>query len=293
MPAPSIFVVGFGRLGSALTGGLADAGWKVAAHARSARRRARLRQLRIPSLPLARLGDFDLVFLAVPDGEVSAVARAAEPYLTRGQVLAHGAGALPLAPLDGARRRGAHAGSLHPVQALAGGPLARGVTAAIDGDRVALRILSLAATDLGLLPVRVPEAGRLLYHAAATISANLCMALADMATEAWTASGAPPERALGALVPLLRGALENLAMKGLPGALTGPASRGDAEVVARQLGALRGDIADVYRLLSRRLVDLAERGGLAAGKAAKVRAALRGRGSAPPARTQGGEGKRE
>ena len=97
------------------------------------------------------------------------------------------------------------------------------------------------------------------------------------------ASGAPPERALGALVPLLRGVVENLAMKGLPGALTGPASRGDAEVVARQLGALRGDAAEVYRMLSRRLVDLAERGGLGAEKAAKVRRALRGRVPARPA----------
>jgi predicted short-subunit dehydrogenase-like oxidoreductase (DUF2520 family) len=283
MTAPSLFVVGFGRLGSALARGLADAGWKVAAHARSARVRARLRQLCIPSLPLARAGDFDLVFLAVPDGEVSAVARAVERHLARGQVLAHGAGALPLAPLDGARRRGAHPGSLHPVQALAGGPFARGVTAALDGDRVALRLLSRAATDLGLLPIRVPEVGRVLYHASATISANMCMALADMAVEAWVASGAPPERALGALVPLLRGAVENLALKGLPGALTGPASRGDAEVVAQQLGALQGDAAEVYRLLSRRLVDLAERGGLGAEKAAKMRTALRGRVPARPA----------
>jgi predicted short-subunit dehydrogenase-like oxidoreductase (DUF2520 family) len=277
MSAPSLFVVGFGRLGSALARGLAGASWSVAAHARSARGRARLRRLRVPSLPLARAGDFDLVFLAVPDGEVGAAVRSVERYLVRGQVVAHGAGALPLAPLEGVRRRGAHPGSLHPVQALAGGPLARGVTAAIDGDRVALRLLSRAATDLGLLPIRVPEPGRVLYHAAATISSNLCMALADMAVEAWAASGAPPERALNALVPLLRGAVENLATKGLPGALTGPASRGDAEVVARQLGALSGDTAEAYRLLSRRLVDLAERGGLDAGKAAQVRAALRGR----------------
>jgi predicted short-subunit dehydrogenase-like oxidoreductase (DUF2520 family) len=85
------------------------------------------------------------------------------------------------------------------------------------------------------------------------------------------------------LVPLLRGAVENLALKGLPGALTGPASRGDAEVVARQLGALQGDAAEVYRLLSRRLVDLAERGGLGAEKAAKMRTALRGRVPARPA----------
>ncbi len=282
MTAPSIFVVGFGRLGSALARGLAGAGWNVAAHARSACGRARLRQLRIPSLPLSRAGDFDLVFLAVPDGQVSAVARSVERYLTCGQVLAHGAGALPLTPLDGARRRGAHPGSLHPVQALAGGPFIRGVTAAVDGDRVALRLLFRAAADLGLSPIRVPESGRVLYHAAATISANLCMALADMAVEAWTASGAPSERALGALVPLFRGAVENLAMRGLPGALTGPASRGDVEVVARQLGVLKGDAAEVYRLLSRRLVNLAERGGLDAGKAAEVRATLRGRGPARP-----------
>lgn len=277
MTAPSLFVVGVGRLGSALARDLADVGWRVAGHARSPRGRARLRRLRVPSLPLARAGEFDLVFLAVPDGEVSAAARAVECHLARGQVVAHGAGALTLAPLARVRRQGAHPGSLHPVQALAGGRLLPGVTAALDGDRVALRLLSRAASDLRLAPIRVPEPGRVLYHAAATLCANLCMSLADMAVETWTASGAPPERALRALVPLLRGAVENLAAKGLPGALTGPASRGDADVVARQLAALRGDTAEVYRLLSRRLVDLAERGGLEAAKAARVRAALRRR----------------
>jgi predicted short-subunit dehydrogenase-like oxidoreductase (DUF2520 family) len=290
MTAPSVFVVGFGRLGSALARGLAAAGWEVACHARSARTRARLRRSRMSCLPLSRAGDFALVFLAVPDSEVSAAARAVEPYLRRGQVIAHGAGALPLAPLDGVRRRGAHPGSLHPVQALAGGPIAPNVTAAIDGDRVAIRLLSRAAADLRLSQIRVPETGRVLYHAAATISANLCMALADMAAEAWAASGAPPERALRALVPLLRGAVENLATRGLPGALTGPASRGDAAVVGRQLAALRGDAAEVYRLLSRRLVDLAERGGLEARRAAEVRAVLDGRRPARPAPARGRAG---
>ena len=285
MTAPSLLVVGFGRLGSAITLGLADAGWKVAAHARSARGRARLRRQRICSLPLARAGDVDLVFLAVPDEQVSAAAHAVAPHLTRGQVVAHGAGALPLAPLHCVRSRGAHPGSLHPVQALAGGRFTPGITAAIDGDRVALRLLRRTADDLGLVSIRVPEQGRVLYHAAATISANLCMALADLAAEAWMASGAPPERAVAALVPLLRGAVENLASRGLPGALTGPASRGDAAVVARQLAALQGDAAEVYRLLSRRLVDVAVRGGLDARRAARVRAVLdERRRKAPPSR---------
>jgi hypothetical protein len=77
--------------------------------------------------------------------------------------------------------------------------------------------VSRSASSHALPPIRVPEAGRVLYHAAATMSANLGMALADMAAEAWAASGAPPERALRALVPLLHGAVENLAAKGPPG----------------------------------------------------------------------------
>src|SRR5512142_1547423 len=197
MTSPSRFVVGAGRLGAALAEGLADAGWRVAAHARSPRGRARLRRLRLRSLPLARAGEFDLVFLAVPDGAVNAAARAVAPGVVRGQVVAHGAGALTLAPLAPVGRRGAHPGSLHPVQALAGGRLLPGVTAAVDGDRVAVRLLSRAARDLRLAPIRVPEEGRVLYHAAAILCANLCMALADMAVETWTTSGAPPGRALG------------------------------------------------------------------------------------------------
>jgi predicted short-subunit dehydrogenase-like oxidoreductase (DUF2520 family) len=275
--APSVFFIGAGRLGSALARGLAESGWDVAGYARSARGRAQLRRIRVPPLPLADAGAFDLVFLAVPDTEVSAAAREVERHLVRGQVVAHGAGALPLDPLAVARRRGAHVGSLHPMQAFAGGGVTPGVTAALDGDPVALRVLSRAAADLGLSTVRVPERGRVLYHAASAIAANLCMALADLAVETWTASGAPRRRALDALVPLMRGAVENLADRGLPAALTGPASRGDAGVVARQLRALRGESAEVYRLLSLRLVTLAERGGLDAQKAATVRRALRRR----------------
>lgn len=274
----SVYIVGVGRLGAALACSLAENGWTVAGYARSARGRARLRAGRVPSLPLAAMSAFDLVFLAVPDGEVAAVARLVEPHLRRGQVLAHGAGALPLTPLAGARRRGAHVGSLHPMQAFAGRRVTPGTTAAIDGDPAARRLLARLATDLGLEPVRIPERGRVLYHAASTIAANLCVALADLAVEAWVASGAPRSRALDALVPLMRGAVENLAMHGLPAALTGPASRGDAAVVARHLRALRGDAAGAYRLLSSRLVDVAERGGLDACKAARVRAVLGGPG---------------
>jgi predicted short-subunit dehydrogenase-like oxidoreductase (DUF2520 family) len=273
---PSVFVIGAGRLASAVAPGLGARRWRVGGFARNAKGRARLRRLGAEPLPVARAGDFDLVLIAVPDSVVSDVVRTALPHLRRGQVVAHGAGALGLDVLEPAARRGAHPGSLHPIQALAGGPFQAGAAAAVDGDPAALRLLSRAARDLGLRPIRVPAPGRVLYHASAVMASNLVMALADLAAETWTLAGAGEREALRALVPLMRGAVENLATRGLPGALTGPAARGDAEVVKRQARALEGEAGEVYRLLSRRLVRIASAGGLAPDRAKAVLEGLEG-----------------
>jgi predicted short-subunit dehydrogenase-like oxidoreductase (DUF2520 family) len=274
---PSAFVLGAGRLASALVPGLRAAGWRVAGHARSARGRARLRRLGAEALPLTSAGDLDLLYLAVPDSVVGEALALALPHLRRGQIVAHGAGALGLEVLAPARARGALPGSLHPLQALAGGGFRPGATAAVDGGPAARRLLTRTARDLGLRPIRVPASGRVLYHASAVMASNLVMALADLAAETWVRAGAPPEEALRALVPLMRGAVENLSERGLPGALTGPASRGDAEVVRRQARALRGEAGEVYRLLTRRLVKVAVRGGLERGRGEAVLSAVNGR----------------
>lgn len=271
---PSALVLGAGRLASALVPGLRDAGWRVAGHARSARGRTRLRRLGAEPLPLSAGRDHELIFLAVPDSVVGEALALALPHLRRGQVVAHGAGALDLDVLSAARTVGALPGSLHPLQALTGGRFRPGGAAAVDGGPAARRLLSRAARDLGLRPIRVPASGRVLYHASAVMASNLVMALADLAAETWTRAGAPPDEALRALVPLMRGAVENLAERGLPDALTGPASRGDAEVVRRQARALRGETGEIYRLLTRRLVKLAAGGGLERARAEAVIAAL-------------------
>lgn len=271
----TVFVVGGGRLAVALAGGLSRAGWKVAGYSRSARGQSALRRQGAAVAPLGASPLFDLVFLAVPDDAIPAAFAELRPHLRRGQVVAHGAGAVGLEPLRAARRAGAHAGSLHVLQALAGGPFEPGVFAAVDGDAAAARVLLGVARTLRLEPVRVPAKGRALYHASAVMMAGLVMALADVARETWAKSGAPRERALPALVPLLRGAVENLARKGLPGALTGPVVRGDAAVVARQLAALSGDARELYRLLSRRLLAAAGKKSLTPAQRRRLRAAIR------------------
>jgi predicted short-subunit dehydrogenase-like oxidoreductase (DUF2520 family) len=60
-------------------------------------------------------------------------------------------------------------------------------------------------------------------------------------------------------VPLAQGALVNIAEQGIAGALTGPIRRGDQVTVARHLGALDGPVAEIYRALARRALEIAAR----------------------------------
>lgn len=258
---PSVFVVGAGRLGSAIARGLEAAGWKVGAWTRSEGPRPP-GHVPAESGPLPRaIEKADLVLLAVPDRVVHEMAErlAAERLAHEGQVVAHLSGALRLAALEPAGRAGAALGSLHPLVAVPAGdaPLA-GAVAAIAGDPEAERLLRRVAADLSLEPLVVPEEQRVRYHAAASLAANGLIALADQAAGVLWAAGIPHDQAFGALVPLLASSLQGLAERGLPDALTGPVARGDADVVEAHLGALAGTPAlDAYRALSRGALSLA------------------------------------
>jgi len=260
----SVFVVGAGRLGSALAAGLAAAGWEVETWTRSSRRVAAVgaRQRRGELPPRI---DADLVLLTVPDRVIPAMAQllADSGRIPARRVVAHCAGAVGLDALEPLREAGAEVGSIHPLAAVSRGTTdLSGHAAALDGSPAALRLLRRAARDTGLTPISISPDRRAAYHAAASLAANGLVSLADLAVEILVDAGVPRDRALVALVPLLESAVDGLAARGLPGALTGPISRADAPVVAAHLDALAGTSAEgVYRLLALRAVALAREQG--------------------------------
>ena len=74
-----------------------------------------------------------------------------------------------------------------------------------------------------------------------------------------------------ALLPLMRGTIDNLSVQGLPNGLNGPMRRGDAATVARHLVAIREatppaacDAEDVYRWLARGALRLAAKSRISA-----------------------------
>ena len=100
------------------------------------------------------------------------------------------------------------------------------------------------------------------WHAGATHASNHLVALVDQALDLLQHAGLDRDTGRAALLPLLSSTVENLREHQPGQALTGPVVRGDADVVARHLEALKEtspELASAYKALARRALDLARR----------------------------------
>jgi predicted short-subunit dehydrogenase-like oxidoreductase (DUF2520 family) len=211
----TIHVIGYGRVGSAVSGRLRERGFAL------------------------REEEAELVLLCVPDSAIAEVATS----VARGPWIAHVSGATPLAALEPHSRRF----SMHPLQTFtrARGPEQldsawAAVTAESDAGREAGFWL---ARTLGLEPFALDDDARPLYHAGAAIASNYLVTLHAVAAELFRAAGAPPE----ALVPLMRRTIDN----GFE--LTGPIERGDWDTVEshrRAIRAAKPELEPLYDVLA-------------------------------------------
>jgi predicted short-subunit dehydrogenase-like oxidoreductase (DUF2520 family) len=278
-----ILVLGRGRLGRSLTGALAVAGVP-----------ARLLPGRDweESLQVVLESPGCLVVLAVPDQFIVGLAeRLAErladgPGLAPGASFVHLSGALGLGalqPLGATRRR---VGCFHPLQpfpAVRGPEAFHGCVCSLDASHAELYTeLEALARALGAVPRRLTEQWRPLYHAAAVMASSYLVVLAAQAGEMLQAAGWSRPDALQALLPLMRGTLDNLGVEGLPGGLSGPMRRGDAATVARHIEAIEStpammaETAKIYRLLGQAAIGLAAETGLPASEVRALERAVAG-----------------
>lgn len=264
-PGPPVAVLGQGRAGRDLCRLLQEARIEIGlAWARPA--------------PLPRPIPAGIVFLAVPDAAIGALAAelAAPGALRPGTALVHLSGALDAAVL---RARGdLPVASAHPLQTLVGdGRVARPFPWLLEGDSQVVAPLRAIVAAMGCTAVELAPEGKTRYHAAATITSNLLVALADLASGQAARAGVPAEELPALFAPLMHATVEHLVTHGAAGALTGPIARGDLDTIAAHLDALADSPADrdVYRLLSLRLVSLAEDRGLDPGRALALRSLLR------------------
>ncbi len=270
---PNVFVVGAGPVATALAGGLRLRGVPVLGMWGRTPARTRVASAAAgvgaySAGPPDLLLEADVVVLAVRDDAITEVARmlVATGLVNRHHTLIHCSGAVSaaevLAPVAG--EVGGMA-MMHPLRAMPDGRAAmrtmKGAMFGIEGDERGRREAQALVAAMGARALELGGVEVAAYHAAAAMASNYLVVLLAQASELLVEIGIAPEQAREALSALAEGTLANLRERGADAALTGPIRRGDRATVERHLAALsaRPDLAQLYRTLGRRAVELARR----------------------------------
>jgi predicted short-subunit dehydrogenase-like oxidoreductase (DUF2520 family) len=267
-----VALVGAGRVATALGVLLARAGHDVVAASGRAASRERV-ALHLPAAKfVSDAGAAQAartILLGVPDDliEPTTAALAAGHVLGPGRRLVHLSGSVSLEALAPARESGAGVLSMHPLQSfpdvetgierMPGSGV--GVTAAGEADAAFGEEL---ARDVGGRPFRISDTVKPLYHAAAVFSSNYLVIVEALAERLLAAAGV--EEAAALLEPLARTSFDRTFSLGPTAALTGPASRGDAGTIRRNLEALAAGAPDAvppYAALAAAAAGMAEEAG--------------------------------
>ncbi len=270
---PTTFIAGAGPVATALAGALRLAGVPVLglwarkpAAARAAGSIAGVAAF--SSAPPDILLESEIVILAVRDQVIDEVSQmlVGTGLINKRHVLLHCAGSASAADLlSSVGESVAGIGTMHPLSAIADAKIAmrslKGTVFGVEGDEIGRTAAAKLVTLLGGVVLQLAGSQMAAYHAAAALASNYVVAAIDAAAAILAGAGVAPAQAAQALVPLAEGALRNVSAHGTTDGLTGPVRRGDVTTVQRHLEALRGrpELAEIYRALARRAVEIAAR----------------------------------
>ena len=214
----------------------------------------------------------DVIFLTVPDGSIRDTWQQVREYDIKGKTICHCSGAMSSRDaFEGIEETGAFGYSIHPLFAVSDKYNAyrelTGVFFTLEGGcgkAAAMHSpeflqLKEAFAKMGN-PVRIIDgADKTTYHWAAAIASNLVCGLIDQSLALMQRCGFAEDEAVKALAPILMGNMAHIAKDGPTESLTGPIERNDVSTVGKHLECLQdGEEKELYRLLSRRLVQMAQ-----------------------------------
>jgi len=278
--------IGAGTVGTALAIKLSEQGYDIVAvnsrtYASAMRLAQSVKGCKVCDTKQAVADLADTVFITTPDAVIPTAV--SEVKWRPGQAVIHCSGADSTETLLPAKKVGAVTGAFHPLQTFASVKHALenlpGTTFAIEAEGELKEDLKTMATALKGEWIELKAADKVIYHAAAVMACNYLVTLVKLADDLWQTFGIPREQATKALLPLIRGTLNNIENISIPQSLTGPIARGDTGTIQKHLTALKKEAPDVistYCELGLRTIPIAlAKGKIDENKAAEIRALLK------------------
>ncbi len=194
-------------------------------------------------LTIEMVTDLEVIFLAVPDDALKEATRKLLLFKQSGRIVMHSSGALGSEELDHIRKRGAHCGSLHPMQSFPQKFLPpdhwKKIIFSFEGDEECLPFVEklIQKTESRLLQLTLDQ--KLALHIAGVFTANYTTALINLAEGILINAGIKGIPKNEILAPLLKGVAENLEKAPSDSILSGPAKRGDINILRKHLQYLR------------------------------------------------------
>ncbi|HDR00451.1 MAG TPA: DUF2520 domain-containing protein [candidate division WOR-3 bacterium] len=269
---PVLGFIGAGRVGTALARNCVRLGYELAGI--SDRRTEALRlalsvlgqkQERQSAARVAAVSD--VLFLTVPDREISVLFERIAGRLRPGSIIAHCSGFFGVEVFGSAHERTIETVAFHPARVFPSPGIEvsfEGCAVALDGTPAGLRFGRRLARELGGDSFLLKGGDRPLYHAMCVFASNFQHALAGSAGRIARELGIRSSRSARMRETLMRTTFEGTPDRGVGRLLTGPVPRGDAETVAGHLAVLRErtpELVALYLSLTRQLVEVAREQG--------------------------------
>lgn len=260
--------IGAGKVGFSLgrffvEGGIQVTGY-LSRHQESAKQAALFTKSKVYDDLDELINDSNVIFLTVPDGEITKVFEQMIKYDITNKEICHCSGALTAEEaFPNVREKSAQGYSIHPLFPVSDKLLSyRELTDAffcLEGDEEGLCFwYEWLNGHCGGVKMIQP-ACKVKYHAACAIASNLYCGLANLSVKLLSDCGFDERQALRALSPLMKSNLEHILTDGPIKALTGPVERGDFTTIEKHITQLTDERdRQMYEAVTRSLVTIAK-----------------------------------
>lgn len=218
----------------------------------------------------AHLSPADVILISTPDDaieEAVEILRRQAAEVGRAVVF-HTSGVKPSSALQSLSEFGMSIASCHPLQTFVSAARAVDLIPktwfCIEGEARAVRRARRLVRDIGARHFEIDTKMKSLYHAAAVLASGGVTALLSISLEMLERAGLSELEARKALSPLVEGTVANTRDVGPVRAMTGPVRRGDRGTVdlnIKAIATLDAQWLEIYLILARRSLTLAERAG--------------------------------